>query len=153
MDNDDGKPFYMLNLMEYRVQAEYRDPTQPDGMRVEAISGREAGRRYEQMVVWQLLQRGSYPVLLSRKMANLLNAGNGTDFFEDVVIVRYRSRRDMLAMLASPAFREGIPHKWASLRRTVVVPTRRVFLLDLKVIAPLLLIVILLFTRTLMTRY
>ena len=147
MDRDDGKPFHMVNLMKYRLQAEYRVDSQPDGRRVEGISGRVAGRRYERMVLLELLKRGCYPVFASRKLANFLSAGDGTDFFEDVVIVRYRSRRDMLLMVASPAFLKGVPHKWASLEKTVVVPSRLVLLLDLKVIVPLVLLAAYLLTR------
>ena len=124
----------MVNLMQYRKQALY-----PNGSYPEVKTGREANALYSEAVVKELLKRGSYPVFLSRKQANLYNAGEGTDFFEEVGIVRYRSRRDMLEMASSPSFQSAEPHKWASLEKTVVVPTRKLLLLDPTVIVPALL--------------
>ncbi|MCP4422561.1 MAG: hypothetical protein GY805_38615, partial [Chloroflexi bacterium] len=59
-----------------------------------------------------------------------------------VGIVRYRSRRDMLEMAASPPFQAAEPHKWASMEKTVVVPTRKILLLDPTVIVPALLLLV-----------
>lgn len=132
---DDGKPFYMVNLMQYRKQAHY-----PDGSYPEVETGHEANALYTKAVVKELLKRGSYPVFLSRKLANLYSAGEGTDFFEEVGIVRYRSRRDMLEMATSPSFQSAEPHKWASMEKTVVVPTRKLILLDPTVIVPALML-------------
>ncbi len=136
MDSDDGRPFYMVNLMQYRDRAQYREGDQVTE-NTTGLTGREAGRFYNRAVIPALLWRGCYPVFASRKIANLFSAGTGTDFFEDVVIVRYRSRRDMLNMISSPRFLKGIPHKWASLEKTVVVPSRLVLLFDLRVIVAL----------------
>jgi len=133
--DDDGKPFYMVNLMQYRDKALYPDSSHP-----EVKTGRDANVLYSKAVVKELLKRGSYPVFLSRKMANLFNAGEGTDFFEEVGIVRYRSRRDMLEMASSPSFQAAEPHKWASMEKTVVVPTRKILLLDPSIIVPALLL-------------
>jgi hypothetical protein len=131
---DDGKPFWMLNLMKLRPLAVY-----PDGLHPEVKSGRHAHRLYARMVLKQLLRRGSYPVFASRKIANVANGGTGADFFEDMAIVRYRSRRDMLGMIGDPAYVEGVVHKWAALETSVIVPTRRILLLDLDLLVPLVL--------------
>ena len=64
------------------------------------------------------------------------------DFFEEVGIVRYRSRRDMLQMTNSPDFIKAEPHKWASMEKTVVVPTKKLLMLDLGVLVPLALFLI-----------
>jgi len=134
---DDGKPFYMVNLMQYREKAHY-----PDGSYPEVKTGQQANALYGKAVVKELLKRGSYPVFLSRKLANLYHAGEGTDFFEDVGIVRYRSRRDLLEMATSERFKSAEPHKWASMEKTVVVPTRKLILLDPTVIVPACLLLI-----------
>ena len=112
----------------------------PDGTPAGGMTGREAGHRYERMVVPELLKRGCYPVFAARKVANFLSAGAGTDFFEEVAIVRYRSRRDLLAMAASRAFLAGVPHKWASLEKTVAVPSRLLLLADPRTLVPLILL-------------
>ena len=137
LEADDGRPFYMLNLMQYREWASYPDDTDAD-----VQTGAEANALYSRAVLRELLKRGSYPVLLTRKLANFIHAGPGTDFFDEVAIVRYRSRRDLLEMSASDSFRRAEPHKWASLEQTVVVPTRRLLLVDPNTILPLLLALI-----------
>jgi hypothetical protein len=136
LDRDDGRPFYMVNLMQYRATAAYPDGLLPDGRPAGDMTGREAGHRYTRVVIPELLKRGCYPVFAVRKVANFLSAGAGTDFFEEVVVVRYRSRRDLLAMAAGRAFLAGVPHKWASLEKTVAVPCRLMLLADLRIIIP-----------------
>jgi len=148
MDADDGRSFYMVNLLEYRDRADYRPGTALNGSTPTGIiSGRDAGWLYARAVLPELLKRGCYPVFLAGKLANVLSAGPGTDFFEDLAIVRYRSRRDMLALVASPAFRHAVPHKWASLERTVAVPCRRLLLVDPAALVPLVLVAVLLLLR------
>jgi len=112
----------------------------PGGIHPEVKTGQEANALYTKAVIKELLKRGSYPVFVSRKISNLINAGEGTDFFEEVGIVRYRSRRDMLEMASSPSFQAAEPHKWASMEKTVVVPTRKILLLDPSIIVPALLL-------------
>jgi len=136
LDRDDGRPFYMVNLLQYRATAAYPDGLLPDGTPAAGMTGREAGQRYTRIVIPELLKRGCYPVFAARKVANFLSAGAGTDFFEEVVVVRYRSRRDLLAMAAGRAFLAGVPHKWASLEKTVAVPSRLMLLADLRIIIP-----------------
>jgi len=136
LDRDDGRPFYMVNLLQYRVTAAYPDGLLPDGTPAGGMTGRKAGHRYTQVVIPELLKRGCYPVFAAQKVANFLSAGAGTDFFEEVVVVRYRSRRDLLAMAAGRAFLAGVPHKWASLEKTVAVPSRLMLLADLRIIIP-----------------
>ena len=71
---DDGKPFYLVNLMQYRKQAHY-----PDGSHPEVETGREANALYSKAVVKELLKRGSYPVFLSHKLAYTAHAQGGID--------------------------------------------------------------------------
>jgi len=131
---DDGKPFYMINLMEYREKALYRDGQHPD-----VKTGRQANTLYSRVVIRELIKRGSYPLFVSRRIGSFLTAGVDTDFFEEVGIIRYRSRRDLLDMATSPNLVRAGAHKWASLEKTVVVPTRRIVSLDLGIVVPLLL--------------
>lgn len=133
--SDDGRPFYMINLMRYREKAVY-----PESFQLKVETGEEANALYTKAVIQELLKRGCYPVFHGRKLANMMSAGAGTDFFEEVAIVRYRSRRDLMDMAASPAFQAAEPHKWASMERTVVVPARKIILLDPAVVLPLLLL-------------
>ncbi|HEY9161523.1 MAG TPA: hypothetical protein VIS94_10600 [Desulfomonilia bacterium] len=137
MEADDGKPFYMVNLMKYREKALYHEGEFPD-----VKTGEDAAKLYNRAVIKELIKRGSYPVFYSRKMANLISDSDGTDFFEHVGIVRYRSRRDLLNMVESPVYEECIKHKWASLEKTVAVPTRRVMMIDPAVTVTLAMVII-----------
>jgi hypothetical protein len=126
---DDGRPFYNLNLMRHRERALYRDGQPRPGI----VTGADAHAAYSAVVLPQLLQRGGYPVAITTKITNLLNErAPGADFFQDMALVRYRSRRDMLEMILDPAYRAGAPHKFASLEQDVATPMRAVALLDLR---------------------
>ena len=134
--SDDGRPFYNVNLMLYRDVAIYADGNQRPGIR----TGTDAADAYSRAIIPLLLARGSYPVFISSKISNLLEEGApGADFFQEVAIVRYRSRRDMLEMISHPNYLAGGPHKFASLAKNVAVPTTGLVPLDASVVIPLIL--------------
>lgn len=119
---DDGRPFVMINLMELRDVAAY-----PEGYVSAPVSGEEAGAAYGQAVSKLLLQRGSYPMAQAARSHTIINSlGAEVGAFEKLVVVRYRSRRDLIDMLMSEAFREANPHKWASLENTIVAPAKTI---------------------------
>jgi hypothetical protein len=140
--NDDGKPFYNLNLMLYADRAVYADGLARPGI----VTGADANEAYGRLVLPHLLRRGSYPLFTSSKIGAFLNEGaQGADFFQEVAIVRYRSRRDMLDMILDPEFKAGSPHKFAALAKNVAVPTRGGLVLDLSILFPLALLLLGLF--------
>ena len=141
--NDDGKPFYNLNLMLFADRATYADGIKHPHI----VTGTDANDAYARVVLPQLLRRGSYPLLTSSKISELLNErAPGADFFQEVAIVRYRSRRDMLDMIQDPDFKAGSPHKFAALAKNVAVPLRGGLVFDLSVLFPLLLLLATLIT-------
>ena len=136
--SDDGRPFYMVNLMELRDKAIY-----PDGLHPEIVSSEDAALAYGRHVVPLLLARGSYPVVTTNRLNSILNSlGGEAAAYDTLTIVRYRSRRDLLDMITSDAFAEAVVHKWASLERTLVAPSERGFLIDLGHIVPVTLLVV-----------
>lgn len=135
LSTDDGRSFYMVNLMAYKEKADY-----PDGLFPEIETGQQANRLYSKGIVPELIKRGGYPVFLSRKIGHFLTPGGDYDFFQEVGIVRYRSRRDFIAMATKPGMEKLGIHKFASMEKTVVVPTRRMLVIDLGLIVPLLLL-------------
>lgn len=142
--SDDGRAFYNINLMQYRVQAQY-----PDGQaRAGIASGRDANTAYSNVVVPLLLERAGYPVFGSTKTSNLMmSASAGADFFEELAVVRYRSRRDMLEMILDPRFLVGAPHKMASLEQNIAAPSIPFIVVDARaLVAALLLVLTLLWT-------
>jgi hypothetical protein len=119
-EQDDGREFYMVNLMRYREKALYPEGSGYDDD-VEA-----AAARYSRAVGPALLVRGSLPILLADWQGTFLQP-EGADLWDQVGIVRYRSRRDMLDMAAALAAGDGGSHKWASLEKTQVFPVEPAF--------------------------
>lgn len=105
LDSDDGNPFYTVNLYEFHEQAQYLDDQPHQG------SGQEAFARFSEVMLRLLAKRASHPIFGSQ-WADLASSG-----WDRIVIVRYRSRRDIAEIFASPEFAEASAHKWAALER------------------------------------
>lgn len=106
LPNDDGKEFYAVNL-ETRA-------TGPEALQAEAD--------YAAIVVPMLLERGGHPVFLSERVGLML--GKYGEEVDRVAVVRYRSLRDLLDMIADERMLEGNAFKTASLAHTEVFITR-----------------------------
>ncbi|MEO1732600.1 MAG: hypothetical protein AAFR45_03070 [Pseudomonadota bacterium] len=133
---DDGRPFFMLNLMEFRETAAYANGENPDG-----LSGEEAEALYSRYVIPNLLKRGSYPLIITQRLTTITDTmGTGEAEFERFALVRYRSRRDFLDLISTPAFGEMANHKWAGLSGTLVSPTAVQLTLVPSLFVPVLLI-------------
>lgn len=117
---DDGREFYMLNLMRYREKALY-----PEGSSY-GDDAREASARYTAVVFPALVRRGSLPILIG-EYAGAFIPSTGAESWDQVGIVRYRSRRDMLDMALELSAKGGGEHKWASLEKTIVFPVSPIF--------------------------
>jgi hypothetical protein len=117
--NDDGYEFYMVNLIRHRQRALYpRDSG--FGGDVQA-----AERRYARGMFPRLLRRAAFPAFLGTPTGLFLQP-EGADVWDQVALVRYRSRRDFLQMVAEPGMRELGKHKWASVEKTQVFPVKPV---------------------------
>lgn len=106
LPNDDGKEFYAVNL-ETRA-------TGPEAQEAEA--------KYAAIVMPLLLERGGHPVFLSERAGLML--GKYGENVDRVAVVRYRSLRDLLDMIADEKMVEGNAFKNASLAHTEVFITR-----------------------------
>ncbi len=116
---DDGNEYLMINLMKYREKALYPSGYDYDDD-VEA-----AARRYSRAGVPLLLKHGSAPILLARVQGHFLDF-EGADEWDDVGIVRYRSRRDMFEFALELSAKGQAVHKWASIEKTHVFPAESV---------------------------
>jgi hypothetical protein len=112
---DDGNEFYMVNLMRHRQKALY-----PDGYDYDD-DVQAAERRYARGIFPKLLKRASMPVFLGEPTGLFLQP-EGSDVWDQVGVVRYRSRRDFLEMVAELSLQDVGVHKWASLEKTQVFP-------------------------------
>jgi hypothetical protein len=102
--------------MRFREKALYPEGS-PDG-----DDPIEAANRYNAEVIPALLKRGSLPILLGTYVGPFIPSTVPTDQWDQVGIVHYRSRRDMLDMAKELSSTGGGEHKWASLEETIVFP-------------------------------
>ena len=118
LERDDGKPFYMLNLMRYYPELR-RLPNAPD------FKGtpQESNARYEAAVKWMVLKLGGYPLYAGTPHGkNLVEYSPALDDWSRLMLVRYPSRRAFMKLMTRPAFREIEPYKLMALQ-LVLTPT------------------------------
>jgi hypothetical protein len=128
---DDGREFVMVNLIRYRTKAVY-----PPGWDF-GDDPHAADARYNRAVVPRLLKRACIPVFLGRSAGRFL-APNGSEPWDCVALVRYRSRRDFLGLCADLAQDRADVHKWAAVEATQVFPVdARLSLIMIRVVTGL----------------
>jgi hypothetical protein len=115
--SDDGREYYMINLLKFREKAAYPAGS-PYGDDVRAANG-----RYNRAIIPLLFKHGGHPVFDSLVEGRFLHPGGAEDW-DHVAMVRYRSRRDMLEMAAEIAAKGVDIHKWAALEKTQVFPVK-----------------------------
>ena len=115
--NDDGREYYMVNLLKFRKKALYPAGSQynDDPM--------AANDRYNRAVVPLLLKHGVFPVFDSVVKGRFIHP-NAADDWDHVAMARYRSRRDMMKMAIEIAGKGIDVHKWASVEKTQVFPVK-----------------------------
>ena len=118
--SDQGGEFLMVNLMDFREIAAY-PPDSPWAADPDPLA---ANARYTDKIAPLLLKRGSHPMLLGPLTGTFLIEGEWGDW-DSVIIIRYRSVRDMLEMLIEMASLGDVAvHKWASMEKTQVFPIK-----------------------------
>jgi hypothetical protein len=115
--SDDGHEFYMVNLLKFREKALY-----PEGSSF-GDDPMAANDRYNRAIFPQLLKYGGHPVFASKVMGRFIHPEH-LDDWDQVAIVRYRSRRDMLRMAVGLVGKDIDIHKWATLEKTQVFPVK-----------------------------
>jgi len=110
---DDGKQFFMVNFVRYRDEAEYQDGKDA------GISSREANKRYLRSTIPMLLARASHPYGSLHPVAVIRG-----ESWDEVNVVRYRSRKDFLDIITSPRWQAGLSHKDAALSDNPNLPSK-----------------------------
>ena len=115
--NDDGREYYMVNLLKFRKKALYPAGSQytDDPM--------AANDRYNRAIIPLLLKHGGFPVFDSVVKGRFIHP-EAVDDWDHVAMARYRSRRDMLKMAVEIAGNGSDVHKWASVEKTQVFPVK-----------------------------
>ncbi len=119
LEADDGREFYMLNLVKV-APGEVPHPKTGVPTRAGALL-----REYIRGFLSVLLRRGGHPALQARKIGGYVDAWNvppdpGWGF---VGMMRYRSRRDMAELTTDPRFTDAHPFKIAAIPVTASFPT------------------------------
>jgi len=117
---DDGRPVYMLNVMSYYDRLK---PV-PLGERVTGTP-REANHVYESKIAHLLFGLGGYPIFsgtssrtsrTNRSSGALVDAAGQVSDTDDVLVVRYPSRRAFLELISDPEYLPWSPYKMASVQ-------------------------------------
>ncbi len=130
LEEDDGKPVYTANMYQFNEVAGYPEESGFGG------TGEEAYDRFSSVMISLMTKRGSHPVYGSTW------ADEANSKWDRIVIVRYRSRRDLVDLFATDAFAEASLHKWASLREHDRMLVQALHIPDGKYIAILIALVV-----------
>ena len=118
MENDSGRQFLMLNNIDMN-----EDPGDVDG----AEPGETAGQlmnRYMEHMYPELFKRACHPVYLGAAVFSAMDIVGieGAEHWDTAVLMRYRSRRDLLQITANPEFQGKHHFKLAALDKTIAYP-------------------------------
>jgi len=140
LEEDDGKEFVMLNL----VQIHQGDVTHP--ISGEKIPARELLNEYFGPFALSLFRRGGHPGFQARTVGGNVDSWNADANvgFGVTATMRYRSRRDLLELVLNPDFADAHIYKLASIERTISYPTNIMLSTSLRPPVSVLLVLLLL---------
>ena len=122
MEEDDGKEFVMVNLVQFNPSPIVHPDTGKD------IQAPVLLTEYFKPLMKMFLSRAGHPVFSGRVRGGYLDAWNTPENpgWHVAGLIRYRSRRDaMLASLANPAFQGIHKFKVAAIRQTFAIPVHK----------------------------
>ena len=114
---DDGAEIFMMNLNIYK-----------DGTG-ENPTPNENYQAYGRGTLPLLLSRASHPIFSSQGIQTLMSP-RYEEYWQEVILVRYRSRRDFISMITSDAYQEVLPHRTVGIKYDEFFPTRAVFTIN-----------------------
>lgn len=120
LETDDGREFYMLNLVRI-APGDVADPVTG-----KPRPAREVVEGYTKMFMPALFARGGHPAIVARKVGGYFDAwGVEADPGWTIVgYMRYRSRRDLAMLAADPRFGGAHEFKFAAMPQTYSFPTQ-----------------------------
>jgi hypothetical protein len=116
--SEETGPFFMINLIDFRDQAEYADGRETD------LTGRQANDLYGETGVQELFEGGMRPAFSGNVAPEQVSPPDPA--WEQVAIARYPSYADFFALTSNPVFQEGAEHKDAGVETSSVIVTNRV---------------------------
>lgn len=106
----------MLNLLRFLDRARY-----PEGHPDSGSTGREAYARYQHAFTVTVGATSGAEVLFEGPVDRVFIGDPAAHRWDACLIVRYPSRRHFLAMMADPAYRDALVHRYAGLERTLLL--------------------------------
>ena len=137
MATDTGRQFLMVNNLDMAV-----DPADVEG----ALSGENAAQlmdRYMEHMYPALLRRACHPVYVGEAIFRAMDVVgiDGAEIWDRAVLLRYRSRRDLMDIVSNPAFTGKHEFKSAALDKTIAYPLENtLYLSDPRLLLALLLL-------------
>ena len=124
---DDGKPFYMFNLIRFFPQVR-AFPGAPE------FKGtpQECNAHYMNQIKWLWLSHAAYPIFDGVPQAeNLINMQPERTWGQ-VTVVRYPNRRTLLQLVSDPAYAPAEPYKFMAMELDLVPASGRIVIPDLR---------------------
>ena len=130
MEEDDGKDFFMVNFLDYNDTPETMPATG------KGASSSNLMNYYMEYMYPEMFKRASHPVFFSNVFFPAMDivSAEGMEDWDNVALVRYRSRKDMLQIGLNPIFDERHPYKIEALDKTIAIPVETPILNDLRLI-------------------
>ena len=116
LEDDDGEEFFMLNLNRY----EYVENEDQQGQPV-------VYQNYGQAVIQMILKNAGHPIYSGEIPDYLLDGDAKDGNWHEIILVRYRSRRDFVNMVTSDEYLKIAQHRSGGIEYAEVTPTRADF--------------------------
>ena len=136
---DSGRQFLMVNNIDMN-----ENPPNVEGAKP-GESATSLMQRYMEHMFPALLARACHPVLMGTAVYSAVDLVgiDGAETWDQAALFRYRSRRDLLEIIANPAFKEKHHFKTAALAKTIAYPIETdLYLSDPRLLLGLLLLAI-----------
>jgi hypothetical protein len=124
---DDGKPFYMFNLIHFFPTLRMF-PGAPE------FKGtpEQANARYERSLIWLWLSHASYPTFIGAPQARNLNNMQPERTWGNMTVVRYPSRRTFLKLISDPKYATVAAYKFIAVELDLVPVSSGTIVPDLR---------------------
>ncbi len=123
LEADDGRELVMLNLVKFMGGTAIHPETGAE------VPARGLMDHYSRHFIHRLILRGGHPALVARKVGPYVDAWGDVQAdpgWSIMGYMRYRSRRDLLALAADPSFGPLHAYKALGTATTLSFPTQRV---------------------------
>lgn len=136
--DDDGKEFFMLNLNRYQYAKDEPNTGVP-----------AAYQAYGAGVIGMIFKNAGHPTYSAEFPGHLLTGDASETYWDEMILVRYRSRRDFISMVTSDAYQEIANHRAEGIANAEVTPSNSI----INLATPRLLVLLALLVLGLMTDY